>query len=72
MDTIEMDDTWNVEKQEFKKRFAFLTDHDLLLEEGKHKEMFLKLQVKLGKTKKELHQLLAELLFSSHIPKKDK
>ncbi len=33
-----------------------LTDDDLKFAEGKQEEMFEKLQVKLGKTKEELHK----------------
>jgi hypothetical protein len=35
-----------VEKGKLKQRFAFLADHDLLLEEGKDKERLKKLKVK--------------------------
>jgi len=44
-----------------KQKFASLTDNDLLFEEGKKDEMMGKLQIKLGKTKEELHTLLADL-----------
>lgn len=70
MDTTEMDGTWNMEKEELKQRFALLTDHDLLLEESKNEEMLGRLQLKLGKTKEELHILLSELLFNSYFHKK--
>ena len=61
---IEQD--WNTEKENLKKRFARLTNDDLLLSESKNDEMFLRLQIKLGKTKEELHKLLADLLFISY------
>lgn len=70
MDTAAMDETWDVEKEELKQRFALLTDQDLLLEESKHEEMLKRLQVKLGKTKEELHLLLSDLLFTSYIRKR--
>ena len=41
-----------------KKRFAVLTDNDLMFEEGKQEEMFGKLQIKLGKQKKNWTRLL--------------
>ena len=44
-----------------KQKFAQLTDDDLLFAEGKKDEMMGKLQVKLGKTKEEMHKVLAEL-----------
>jgi uncharacterized protein YjbJ (UPF0337 family) len=70
MKTTIMDGTWSVEKEELKQRFALLTDHDLLLEESKNKEMLGRLQAKLGKTKEELHKLLSELLFTSYFGNK--
>ena len=42
-------------------KFAVLMDIDLILEEGHKKEMFEALQLKLGKTKEELHKILTEL-----------
>jgi uncharacterized protein YjbJ (UPF0337 family) len=38
-----------------------LTDSDLLLVEGKQDEMLGRLQIRLGKTKEEIHKLIAEL-----------
>lgn len=70
METNAMDRIWNVEKEELKKRFALLTDHDLLLEESKNQEMLARLQAKLGKTKEELHKLLSDLLFTSYFGNK--
>lgn len=52
---------WNEQKGKLKQKFAFLTDDDLMFEEGKQEEMFGKLQVKLGKTKEELHSFIAAL-----------
>jgi uncharacterized protein YjbJ (UPF0337 family) len=37
------------------------TDNELMFAEGKKDEMLGKLQVKLGKTKEELHKLIHEL-----------
>ena len=66
METHIINGTWNVEKEDLKQRFAILTDHDLLLEESKNQEMLRRLQIKLGKTKEELHKLLSDLLFTSY------
>ena len=65
MDTPGIEQDWNVEKEDLKQRFARLTNDALLHGECMNDEMFLRLQVKLGKTKEELHQLLADLLFIS-------
>ena len=66
MKTTIINGSWNIEKEELKKRFTLLTDHDLLLEESKNQEMLGRLQAKLGKTKEELHKLLSDLLFTSY------
>ena len=50
--------TWNEQKARLKKAFPVLTDKDLLFELGKKNEMLEKLQVKLGKTKDELQQIV--------------
>ena len=42
---------WNEQKGKLKKKFAVLTDNDLMFEEGKKDEMLGKLQIKLGKGK---------------------
>jgi uncharacterized protein YjbJ (UPF0337 family) len=52
---------WNETKGKLKQRFAMLTDNDVLLIEGKHDELLGRLQAKLGKTKEEVHALIAEL-----------
>jgi len=61
MNTTEVKGSWNEQKGKLKQKFAILTDNDLMFEEGKKDEMFGKLQVKLGKTKEELHDLIAGL-----------
>jgi uncharacterized protein YjbJ (UPF0337 family) len=61
MDTTEANGNWNELKGRLKQRFANLTDDDLLFEEGRKEESFGKLQEKLGKTKEELHRIIAEM-----------
>ncbi len=58
MNTTELKGNWNEQKGKLKKQFAILTDDDLLYDEGQRDEMLGKLQVKLGKTKKELAKIL--------------
>ena len=48
-------------KGKLKQMFATLTDDDLLFTEGKKDEMLGKIQIKVGKTKEELHQIIASL-----------
>ena len=52
---------WKETKGKLKQKFAMLTDNDLLLEEGKDDELLGRLQVKLGKTKEEIHRIIFEL-----------
>lgn len=52
---------WNERKGKLKQHFGFLTDNDLMFEDGKKEEMLGKLQIKLGKTKEELRNIIASL-----------
>jgi uncharacterized protein YjbJ (UPF0337 family) len=61
MNTTELKGNWNEQKGKLKQRFANLTDNDFLYAEGKKDEMLGKLQIKLGKTKEELHKLIEAL-----------
>ncbi|MCC6461782.1 MAG: CsbD family protein [Saprospiraceae bacterium] len=61
MDKIIIKGNWNEQKGKLKQQFAVLTDNDLLYEEGKKEEMLGKIQIKLGKTKEELHSIIASL-----------
>ena len=59
--TIELKGNWNELKGKLKQRYAALTDNDLLYQSGKKDEMLGKLQIKLGKTKEELHNIINAL-----------
>ncbi|NTW24906.1 MAG: CsbD family protein [Lentimicrobium sp.] len=61
MNTTEIKGNWNEQKGKLKQKFGFLTDNDLLFDEGKEDEMLGRLQKKLGKTKDELKKLIAGL-----------
>ncbi|MCZ8196279.1 MAG: CsbD family protein [Flavobacterium sp.] len=61
MNTTEVKGNWDEQKGKLKQKFAKLTDNDLLFIEGKKDEMLGKLQIKLGKTKEELHKIIQEL-----------
>ena len=58
MNKTELKGNWNEQKGKLKQKFAFLTENDLMFEEGKKEEMYGKLQVKLGKTKEELYKII--------------
>jgi uncharacterized protein YjbJ (UPF0337 family) len=55
MNTTELKGNLNEQKGKLKKKFAVLTDNDLMFEEGKKEEMFGKLQIKLAKSKEPIH-----------------
>lgn len=59
--TTELLGNWNETKGKLKQQFAQLTDNDLLLIEGKKDQLVGCLQVKLGKTKEEIHKIISEL-----------
>ena len=61
MNTTEAKGNWEKQKGKLKQKFAILTDDDLMFAEGKKEEMMGKLQIKLGKSKEELHKFLADL-----------
>jgi uncharacterized protein YjbJ (UPF0337 family) len=57
----ELKGNWNEQKGKLKQKFAILTDNDLMFDEGKKDEMLGTLQIKLGKTKEELHKIIQAL-----------
>lgn len=57
----EIKGNWNEIKGKLKQKFSMLTDNDLLFVEGKQDEMLGRLQKRLGKTKEEIHKLIASL-----------
>lgn len=52
---------WNEIKGKLKQKYSMLTDNDLLLVDGKKDELIGRLQIKLGKTKAEIHKLISGL-----------
>ena len=61
MNTTELEGKREEKKRKLKQQFAKLTDNDLLFVEGKKDEMMGKLQIKLGKSKEELHKIIQGL-----------
>ena len=57
----EIKGNWNETKGKLKQKFATLTDNDLLWEGGKEDELMGHLQIKLGKTKEEIHKVISDL-----------
>ncbi len=60
MNTTQVKGKWNEQKARLKKKFAVLTDNDLMFEESQKEEMLGKLQSKLGKTKEEIKKAMTE------------
>jgi uncharacterized protein YjbJ (UPF0337 family) len=54
MDKLEIKGNWNEMKGKLKKKYAVLTDDDLMYVEGEDEELLGKLQKKLGKGRDEL------------------
>jgi uncharacterized protein YjbJ (UPF0337 family) len=61
MNTTEIKGNWNELKGKLKKKYAILTDNDLLYDNGREDELFGRLQKKLGKSKSELKKIFEEL-----------
>jgi uncharacterized protein YjbJ (UPF0337 family) len=61
MNQTELKGNWNEKKGKLKQAYGILTDDDLLFEEGKKDEMLGRLQIKLGKTKEEIHKIIEGL-----------
>jgi len=61
MNITEVKGNYNEQKGKLKEKFTTLTDYGLMLEEGRKEEMFVRLQIKLGKTKVELHKIISAL-----------
>ena len=60
MEISKVNGNWNELKGKLKKRFAVLTDNDLMFEEGMENEIYGELQIKLGILKEELQKLMCE------------
>ncbi len=61
MNTTQVKGNWNEQKGKLKQKFAILTDDDLMFLAGKKDEMIGRLEIKLGKTKEELHKIIEAL-----------
>ena len=61
MNTTQIKGNWDEQKGKLKQQFAVLTDNDLMFAEGKKDEMLGRLEIKLGKSKEELMQIISAL-----------
>jgi uncharacterized protein YjbJ (UPF0337 family) len=60
MNKLEIKGNWNETAGKLKQKFANLTDDDLLFAKGKEKELWGRLQTKLGKTKEQLQKIISK------------
>lgn len=61
MNTTQVKGNWDEQKGKLKQKFAILTDDDLMFLAGKKDEMIGRLEIKLGKSKEELHKIIEAL-----------
>jgi len=61
MNTTVIKGNWEWQKSKLLKKFANLTDKNLIFIKGSKESMFGRLQIKFGKTKEEMHTILAGL-----------
>lgn len=61
MNITEVKVDWSKRKAELKGELARLTDNDLMFEKEEKEVLFRKLQMRLGKTREELLQIIAAL-----------
>ena len=59
MNTTEQKGNWKRQKERLKQKFDSLTDDDLFFVVVEEEQMMKKLEQKLGKTKKEIQQIIA-------------
>jgi uncharacterized protein YjbJ (UPF0337 family) len=60
-DLNELKSPWNETKARLKQRYMLLTNNDLMQLEGKQDELIDRLQIRLGKTKEQIVNLIAGL-----------
>jgi uncharacterized protein YjbJ (UPF0337 family) len=58
---IKIKGDWNVLKGKLKQQYGSLTDNDLLLIKGKEDELIGRIQQKIGKTKKQIRDIILNL-----------
>lgn len=54
----ELKGNWSEQRAKLKQKFPGITDSDLLFEQGKKEEMLRRLEIKLGKTREELYEVI--------------
>jgi len=65
MNRLEIKGDWNITKGKLKQKWAKLTDHDLQFVEGKHDELFGRIQKATGETREAIEKAIKEFSSSS-------
>jgi uncharacterized protein YjbJ (UPF0337 family) len=60
MNTLEIKGDWNITKGKLKQKWAQLTDDDLQYAEGKHDELFGRIQKRTGETREAVEKGIKE------------
>jgi uncharacterized protein YjbJ (UPF0337 family) len=61
MNKLQIKGSWNELKGKLKQQYGNLTDDDLVFSEGKEDELLGRLQIKLGKSKDQVRQMIEKL-----------
>lgn len=61
MNRLEIKGNWNILKGKLKEKYASLTDDDRLFVKGKEEELLGRIQRRIGKTKREVLELIDRL-----------
>jgi uncharacterized protein YjbJ (UPF0337 family) len=60
MNKLEIKGDWNITKGKLKQKWAKLTDDDLQYVEGKHDELFGRIQKRTGETREAIEKVINE------------
>jgi uncharacterized protein YjbJ (UPF0337 family) len=60
MNTLEIKGDWNITKGKLKQKWAKLTDDDLQYVEGKHDELYGRIQKRTGETREAVEKAVKE------------
>ena len=60
MNKLEMKGDWNIAKGKLKQKWASLTDDDLQYVDGKHEELYGRIQKRTGETREAVEKALKE------------
>ncbi len=65
MNKLEIKGDWNITKGKLKQKWAKLTDDDLQYVEGKHEELFGRIQKRTGETREAVEKAMKEFFAAS-------